>query len=131
MSGHRSFATAIAVLLLASPLAAQSVSQDTVAVRVAPSAAPVVTRSTPDPLVLLSPAWAPAWTNAGVATQANATALLPVRSLMSPQSSESGAMMVVGGAALLVGAIIGGKAGTALMVGGGVFGLLGLWAYLR
>jgi hypothetical protein len=131
MSRHRSVATAIAVLLLASPLAAQSVSQDTAAVSVAPNAAPAVTRDTLDRLALLSPTWAPAWTNAGVATQANATALRPVRSIMSPQRSESGAMMVVGGAALLVGAIVGGKAGTGIMVGGGVLGLLGLWTYLK
>ena len=127
MSRHRSFATAIAVLLLASPLAAQSFTRHRGGER--RQAAPVVTRSTPDPLALLSPTWAPAWTNVDGARafdRAHAGSLDH-----APQKSESGAMMVVGGAALLVGAIVGGKAGTAMMVGGGVFGLIGLWTYLR
>lgn len=41
------------------------------------------------------------------------------------------AMMIVGGAALIVGAVIGGDAGTIVMVGGAVVGLVGLWNYLR
>ncbi len=40
-------------------------------------------------------------------------------------------MMIVGGAGLVVGAIVGGKSGTTLMVGGGILGLVGLWSYLR
>jgi hypothetical protein len=41
------------------------------------------------------------------------------------------AMMIVGGAALIVGAVIGGDAGTIVMVGGALVGLVGLWNYLR
>ena len=40
-------------------------------------------------------------------------------------------MMIVGSAAILVGAVVGGKGGTAIMVGGGVLGLVGLWNYLK
>jgi hypothetical protein len=40
-------------------------------------------------------------------------------------------MMLVGGAGLLVGSIVGGKAGTVIMVGGGAVGLFGLWNYLK
>ena len=40
-------------------------------------------------------------------------------------------MMIVGGAALIVGAIIGGTPGTIVMVGGGVVGLIGLYNYLE
>lgn len=40
-------------------------------------------------------------------------------------------LMVLGGASLLVGAIIGGKAGTVFMVGGAVVGLYGLYKYLQ
>jgi hypothetical protein len=40
-------------------------------------------------------------------------------------------MMVVGGAGLLVGAVVGGKAGGAIMAGGAVLGLVGLWNYLK
>jgi hypothetical protein len=39
--------------------------------------------------------------------------------------------MIVGGAGLLAGLIIGGDAGTALAVGGAVIGLYGLYLYLQ
>ena len=41
------------------------------------------------------------------------------------------ALMVVGGAALLTGLIIGGGAGTAIAVGGAVVGLYGLYEFLQ
>jgi hypothetical protein len=41
------------------------------------------------------------------------------------------AMMIVGGAGLIVGAIIGGTPGTIVMVAGGVVGLVGLYKYLQ
>jgi len=130
MFRHHSFATAIAVLVLASSLAAQGVSRDTSAVGVTPTAAPVVTRSAPDPLPLLSPAWQPAWATVDANAPAK-TGLAPVRSILAPESSQSAAMMIVGGAGLLVGAIVGGKPGTVIMVSGGVLGLIGLWRYAR
>lgn len=128
MSRHRTYATAIAVLLLASPLAAQDVARDTVAVSTTPGAA-VVERAT-DPLALLSPTRAPVWTVLDAGVHANAP-IAPTREFIGPQSSESSAMMVVGGAALFAGAIISGRPGTILMVGGAVVGLVGLWRYAR
>ena len=44
---------------------------------------------------------------------------------------QSEAMMIVGGAAILVGAIVGDTAGTFFMVGGAVIGLYGLYKYLQ
>ncbi len=41
------------------------------------------------------------------------------------------ALMIVGGAALLAGAIIGGDPGTIIMIGGAVIGLVGLYEYLQ
>jgi hypothetical protein len=41
------------------------------------------------------------------------------------------ALMIVGGAAFLAGAIIGGDAGTIFMIGGAVTGLIGLFQYLQ
>ena len=41
------------------------------------------------------------------------------------------ALMIVGGAAILIGAIIGDDAGTIFMVGGAVVGLYGLYKYLQ
>jgi hypothetical protein len=45
-------------------------------------------------------------------------------------TSEDVALMIVGGAALVIGSVIDGDAGTLMMVGGGVMGLLGLYRYL-
>jgi len=45
--------------------------------------------------------------------------------------SQSQALMIVGGAAILVGAIVGDTAGTVFMVGGAVVGLYGLYKYLQ
>ena len=47
------------------------------------------------------------------------------------RESQNVAMMIVGGAALVVGSVIGGDAGTLMMVGGGVVGLVGLYRYLQ
>ena len=47
------------------------------------------------------------------------------------RGSQSAALMIVGGAAFLAGAIIGGDAGTIIMVGGAGVGLYGLYLYLQ
>lgn len=44
---------------------------------------------------------------------------------------QARAMIVVGAAALIAGAIIGGDPGTIIMVGGAVIGLYGLYQYLQ
>lgn len=41
------------------------------------------------------------------------------------------AWMVVGGAALVVGSMVGGDAGTIIMITGGVIGLMGLFRYMQ
>jgi hypothetical protein len=47
------------------------------------------------------------------------------------RESAAVALMIVGGAALVVGSVIGGDAGTLMMVGGGVIGLVGLYRYVQ
>lgn len=47
------------------------------------------------------------------------------------RTSRDVALMIVGGAALVLGAVIGDDAGALMMVGGGVVGLVGLYQYLR
>lgn len=47
------------------------------------------------------------------------------------RQSQSVAMMIVGGAGLIVGSLIGGDTGTIMMAGSGVIGLVGLFRYLR
>jgi hypothetical protein len=44
---------------------------------------------------------------------------------------QSEALMIVGGAALLVGAVVGGDAGDIFMIGGAIVGLYGLYKYLQ
>ena len=59
-------------------------------------------------------------------------ALDPSAALAAPPTrDQSRAMMIVGGGALLVGAIIGGDPGTVIMVSGVVVGLIGLYNYLQ
>ncbi|HKW08950.1 MAG TPA: hypothetical protein VJO33_01145 [Gemmatimonadaceae bacterium] len=48
-----------------------------------------------------------------------------------PGLSQPQALMIVGGAAILVGAIVGDTAGDVFMVGGAVVGLYGLYKYLQ
>jgi hypothetical protein len=52
--------------------------------------------------------------------------------LVSPHSqTQPVALMIVGGAAILAGALIEGDAGRIFMVGGAVIGLIGLYQYLQ
>jgi hypothetical protein len=44
---------------------------------------------------------------------------------------QNEAMMIVGGAAVLVGAIVGGRPGDVFMIGGAIVGLYGLYKYLQ
>ncbi|OYV74457.1 MAG: hypothetical protein B7Z72_00080 [Gemmatimonadetes bacterium 21-71-4] len=58
-------------------------------------------------------------------------ALEPTPALYGAPPMQSRAMMIVGGAGLIVGALIGGTPGTIVMVGSGVLGLFGLYYYLQ
>jgi hypothetical protein len=44
---------------------------------------------------------------------------------------QNEAMMIVGGAAVLIGAIVGGRPGDVFMIGGAIVGLYGLYKYLQ
>ncbi len=55
----------------------------------------------------------------------------PVAPPQPAETRENKAMMVVGAAGLIVGAIIGDTAGTLIMVGSAVLGLFGLYKYLE
>ena len=123
---HRFFVTAVAACLLAAPLAAHGVSDipaQGAAVITAPVAAPSVAVAT---AVSLAPTQSAATVGVRAYTPARAPAPAP-----APVTGRNPAMMIVGGVALLVGAVIGGDEGTIIMIGGGVLGLFGLWNYLR
>lgn len=129
MSRAQIFSAAIAAVLLASPLAAQSVTDQSPLSLGAPSAlqAPAVAVQTPP----VTPALASAQSDVAVGVRAVSMAT-PFAPAPVPRAyGRSPALMIVGGAMLLVGAVIGGDEGTIVMLGGGGLGLLGLWTYLR
>jgi hypothetical protein len=66
-----------------------------------------------------------------VHTEETARAARPNAMATNANLGQARAMMIVGGAALITGAIIGGDPGTVIMVGGAVIGLYGLYQYLQ
>jgi hypothetical protein len=56
---------------------------------------------------------------------------MPMISQQPSPTRRDVAWMVIGGATVIVGSIVGGDAGTIIMVVGGVVGLTGLWRYLQ
>jgi hypothetical protein len=67
----------------------------------------------------------------GVAPAVSAAERADAAGAAQPRMGEPMAMMIVGGAALVAGLIIGGGPGTVLALGGAVIGLVGLYQYLR
>jgi hypothetical protein len=129
MSGQRSFAMAVAVILIAAPLAAQSVSQNAAPQVTIPAlVAPTAEAQAPSAERMAGPTVQTFGVVSRPSTARGATALSP---LPADHESESVPMMIVGGAALVAGAVIGGTSGTIIMVGGAGIGLLGLWRYLQ
>jgi hypothetical protein len=70
----------------------------------------------------------PTFEAAQVGVRHMATAPAPARRAGFGQGQ---ALMIVGGAAVLVGLLIGGGAGSAIAVGGAIIGLVGLYEYLQ
>ena len=133
MLGHRTITTALALAFLAAPLAAQGVSQNVavgdVAIVAAPAPVAATSAATEGPA---SPtALGPTRASATVGVRANAAVPAPLPTPYRAGAGRNPAMMIVGGVALLVGAVVGGTAGTIIMISGGVIGLLGLWNYLQ
>jgi len=147
MSPSRRIAIITAVLCLAAPftltLSAQGTLPDSGAVAAAAGSSSAVSATAP---FVSSAEVVPA---SGFASQLAPVGVTPSRSVVdgvaaapkhldtrplamaNGQPSHSAGLMIVGGAALLAGALIGGRAGGAIMVGGAVIGLVGLWRYLQ
>lgn len=129
MSVHRPVISLIALIFLATPLIAQS----SLAVR---DTTPSIVSAAPDSAIVrrgvidrsVSPQLS--WRNASAPATTDQSRVAFVRS-ESESKSTSTTMMLVGGAGLLVGGIMGGTSGTVFMIGGGLVGLAGLWGYLR
>lgn len=68
---------------------------------------------------------------AGVHSRETARPARPLLAATNMQQNQARAMMIVGVAGLIAGAIIGDTPGTIIMVGGTVVGLIGLYEYLQ
>jgi hypothetical protein len=128
-----------AALVFAAPAAAQTAAsantdpQPAASANIAPQpAASAVQVTAPTPVLSLAPTKESAALSLRVtpvtAPAAPAAAMVPM-----PAGAQSAnvALMIVGGAALVVGSVVHGDTGTIIMVGGGVIGLIGLYRYLR
>ena len=128
----RHITTALAVIVAASTsLGAQSAQ----AVAASTDQSSPVTASVAQPATNVAPeqvvSFAPTVANSSVGVHA---AALPAPVANEPDHDHmrhSVAMMIVGGAVLIVGAVVGGTAGTIIMIGGGTVGIIGLIRYLQ
>ena len=111
-------AQSVASIAIASPAGAQNV------LALAPTPAPVAVSSAATPAPV-----GPTLDAAAVGVRHTpATTAAPAR---RGGYGQPIALMVVGGAAVIVGLIIGGGAGTAIAIGGAVAGLIGLYQYMQ
>jgi hypothetical protein len=121
------------LLAVAVPLGAQSpvtlLSTDSVAAAIAPASDTSRTTVVATPREVIG---APmTGLRAGVHARETALPNQPVRFGRVTNQNQARAMMIVGVAALIAGAIIGDTPGTIIMVGGTVVGLIGLYEYLQ
>jgi hypothetical protein len=105
---------------------------DIAAVTLAPASLPTTATTAPAPLA------GPTMQSLSVGLQQQSSALPETErtGALAAQRRNAGlgqaqAMMIVGGAAILVGAIVGDSPGQIIMIGGAVVGLVGLYKYLQ
>ncbi len=113
----RYFLTLAAALCIAAPGAAQDAGVSSGSPATASQASPVA----PGPTL--------SGQTVGVRQVATASAEAP--RVQQSSNSRNVTWMIVGGAALVVGSVVGGDAGTIIMVTGAVIGLVGLFRYLQ
>src|SRR5688572_8281668 len=115
MSHYQRVTTAMAVLLLAAPLGAQNAGQTTTA----PIGSSVAAPATPVAADVATQGAAVAGPVRSLPALDARTKSVPIPPVGAPvpvtSTSRNVAMMVVGGAALIVGAVVGGDSGTIIM----------------
>ncbi len=125
MPGHMRSVMLLVALFAAVPLAAQQAAPEaSLPLTVAPAPALVVHRA-PAPGPMLEPS------AVGFHARTSQPAPAPIAMPSNGENSQNVALMVVGGAGLIVGAVIGGRSGTIIMIGSGVLGLVGLFRYMQ
>jgi hypothetical protein len=118
-----------AALTVAVPMAAQQTALDSTSL--SGSIATVVTPATSTAPAAAIPAAGPVIQPAGVVAHEQSAPLTMMPMPVNGENSQNTALMLVGGAGLIVGALIGGRSGTIVMVGSGILGLVGLFRYLQ
>lgn len=97
--------------------------------------APSVAANSPQPATTAAPersiSFVPTAANASVGVHASAATSHGAYQPEHEHMSNSVTMMIVGGAVLIVGAVVGGTPGTIIMIGGGTVGIIGLIRYLQ
>lgn len=116
----------IAVIALVAAVATPSMSS---AQQLTAPAAPIAAPSAAASMLETAPLAGPRVVQVGV-TRADAESL-GAASIQRQASRRDVSWMVLGGAALVVGSLVGGDGGTIIMITGGVIGLVGLWRYLQ
>jgi len=120
----------ILTLLVASAGVSGSASAQSPAAPAAPAADPVVMRDS-TPATAVKPA-GPTIASATAGIRAVRTDDLALAQRRQPQSmGRPMSLMIVGGAAVFLGAVIGGDVGTLFMIGGSAAILIGLYEYLK
>ncbi len=132
MTLSRRFAMLAAVVFVAAgTLSAQATEKNTAQTDPTVAAAPAVDQ-TPVAAPAAEPvSLAPLASNASVGVKSFAPAS-PTPYTPKPEHVGSNvALMIIGGAVLIVGAVVGGTAGTIIMLGGAAVGIVGLYRYLQ
>lgn len=131
MSRSRTLVITALTFFAAAPIAAQTAATSAPPVSTAQTEAAAIPAVVPTAESV--PSLAPTAVNATVGIRLSSASLTdaPVTLPRRNDRRNSPALMIVGGAALLVGAIIGGNPGTIVMIGGAAVGLYGLYHYLQ
>ena len=130
MSRTRLFSMAVATLFCVAPLATLAAQEVAHAVVAPASISMTAAVAETAPVVAAVPSAGPTVANAAVGVRASSAEPKPAAP-KSPDVGRNPAMMIVGGVALIVGAVIGGQAGTIVMIAGAIIGLLGLYNYVQ
>lgn len=91
----------------------------------------LIVESTPTPpAVEVAPSSGPTMHAARLSPRLASTTAKDANAMRRPSRGSGVGLMILGGAALVTGLIIGGDAGTVIAVGGAIIGLYGLYVYL-
>jgi len=131
MFRYSSLLAACAAVLVMSPVTAAAQDAGIHEVTSATDGQRVAAQSSPDVATVMTHPVGPTVASGIVGVHAAAESSLSRPVVAVQRVNRNPALMIVGGVAIVIGGIIGDDAGTIIMVGGAVVGLIGLWNFLR